>query len=86
MELPKNVMLPTWAFLGVFDILKYIDIEALPENIRGKYAAVKMEFEEKRSRMRNRFAYGDILAAKTEPEKDAAMKNYLITKNMPKDL
>jgi hypothetical protein len=83
--LPQSVLIPTWAFFEAVNLLRAIDPQALPEDMRHLYTEIKEEFEQKKKRIRNRVAYADIPAAKNKPpaERAAANENYQKTKSLP---
>lgn len=82
MDYPKNVQIPYMVLMAAIEVLNSIDKNTLPENIRSKYDLVHRELYEKRSRIRNRFAYSDIIQAQSEDDREAARDNYLKTKEL----
>jgi len=82
MEYSKTVKISFAVFMTIIEILNCIDKNSLPENIRPKYDLVYRELYKKRSKIRNRLAYSDIVQAPTDEERDAARDNYHKTKEM----
>lgn len=82
MENPKNIQISYELFFKTYLFLKSIDKNSLTEEMQKDYDFMLHGFCEKRSKIRNRMTYSEIVMAQNENERETAVNNYLSTKEM----